>query len=155
MNEAAGLDVGEAGEANEDVLEAYQAGDCGWIVTHSRFTFEDGSSVANRVVNVVVRDPVTAGDVAKDEHPRLGQGSGMKLASALALNVRRGRREPTPLLAGAAELRDREPVALSDDLAARDLGLVGHQRLELLVVDPGADELARLLALLAGLEETE
>jgi hypothetical protein len=26
-------------------------------VTHSHFTFEDGSSVANRVVNVVVRDP--------------------------------------------------------------------------------------------------
>jgi hypothetical protein len=30
-------------------------------VTHSRFTFEDGSSVANRVVNVVVRDPEDGG----------------------------------------------------------------------------------------------
>ena len=62
MNEAAGLDIGEAGEAaageaDEDVFEAYQAGDAGWIVTHSRFTFDDGSWIANRVVNVVVRDP--------------------------------------------------------------------------------------------------
>jgi len=61
MNEVAGLDIDEAGEADEDVLEAYQAGDSGWIVTHSRFTFEDGSSVANRVVNVVVRDPEDGG----------------------------------------------------------------------------------------------
>lgn len=57
MNEAAGVDIGEPGEAEEDVFEAYQAGDVGWIVTHGRFTFEDGSWVANRVVNVVVRDP--------------------------------------------------------------------------------------------------
>lgn len=57
MNEAAGLDVGEVGDADEDELEAYQAGDAGWIVTHGRFTFEDGSWVANRVVNLVVRDP--------------------------------------------------------------------------------------------------
>jgi hypothetical protein len=56
MSEAAGLDS-EPGDANEDVFEAYQAGDAGWIVTHSRFTFEDGSSVANRVVNVLARDP--------------------------------------------------------------------------------------------------
>lgn len=61
MNEAAGLDTGEAGEADEDVIEAYQAGDSGWIVTHGRFTFEDGSSVANRVVNVVARDPDDGG----------------------------------------------------------------------------------------------
>jgi hypothetical protein len=38
-------------------VEAYEAGDAGWIVTHGRFTFEDGSWVPNRVVNVVVRDP--------------------------------------------------------------------------------------------------
>jgi hypothetical protein len=56
MNEAAGLDIGEPGEAEEDVFEAYEAGDVGWIITHGRFTFEDGSSVANRVVNIVVRD---------------------------------------------------------------------------------------------------
>jgi hypothetical protein len=56
MNEAAGLDIGESGEADEDVFEAYEAGDVGWIITHGRFTFEDGSSVANRVVNIVVRD---------------------------------------------------------------------------------------------------
>jgi hypothetical protein len=61
MNEAAGLDVGETGEAEEDVFEAYQAGDAGWIVTHGRFTFEDGSWVANRVVNLVVRDPDDGG----------------------------------------------------------------------------------------------
>jgi hypothetical protein len=61
MNAAAGLDVGEAGEPDEDVFEAYQAGDCGWIVTHGRFTFEDGSTVENRVVNVLVRDPDDGG----------------------------------------------------------------------------------------------
>jgi hypothetical protein len=61
MNEASGLDLDGPGEADEDVLEAYQAGDAGWIVTHSHFTFEDGSSVANRVVNVVVRDPEDGG----------------------------------------------------------------------------------------------
>jgi hypothetical protein len=43
------------------VFEAYQAGDCGWIVTHGRFTFEDGSTVENRVVNVLVRDPEDGG----------------------------------------------------------------------------------------------
>jgi hypothetical protein len=61
MNEAAGLDIAEADEAAEDVLEAYQAGDAGWIVTHGRLTFEDGSSVANRVVNVLVRYPDDGG----------------------------------------------------------------------------------------------
>lgn len=61
MNEAAGLDIGETGEAADDVFEAYQAGDAGWIVTHGRFTFDDGSWVANRVVNVVVRDPDDGG----------------------------------------------------------------------------------------------
>ena len=57
MNEAAGLDVAAPEEGEEDVVEAYQAGDVGWIVTHGRFTFEDGSWTANRVVSVVVRDP--------------------------------------------------------------------------------------------------
>jgi hypothetical protein len=61
MNDAAGLEIDETGEADEDVFEAYQAGDAGWIVTHGRFTFEDGSSVANRVVNVLVRDPDDGG----------------------------------------------------------------------------------------------
>ena len=42
MNEAAGLDVAAPEEGEEDVVEAYQAGDVGWIVTHGRFTFEDG-----------------------------------------------------------------------------------------------------------------
>ena len=46
------------------------------------------------------------------------------------------------------ELRDRDAVAVSDDLAARDLGLVRDHRLELLVADPGRDDARRLLALL-------
>ena len=61
MNDAAGLDIIETSEADEDVVEAYQAGDAGWIVTHGRFTFDDGSWVANRVVSVVVRDPEDGG----------------------------------------------------------------------------------------------
>src|SRR4029078_8760214 len=64
-------------------------------------------------------------------------------------------RQADPSLPPAVELRDRELFALSDDLAARDLGLVGHQRLELLIADPGVDELARLVALLTGLKEAE
>lgn len=44
-------------EEEEDLVEAYEAGDAGWIVTHGRFTFEDGTWVPNRVVNVLVRDP--------------------------------------------------------------------------------------------------
>jgi hypothetical protein len=38
-------------------VEAYEAGDAGWIVTHGRFTFDDGSWAPNRIVNVLVRDP--------------------------------------------------------------------------------------------------
>src|SRR5687768_8817470 len=52
-------------------------------------------------------------------------------------------------------LRDRDAVAVSDDLAARDLGLVRDHRLELLVADPRRDDTRRLLALLGCLEETE
>ena len=63
MNQAAGLAIAatDEGRGDEDVIEAYQAGDAGWIVTHGRFTFEDGSWVANRIVNVVVRDPEDGG----------------------------------------------------------------------------------------------
>ncbi|HST15571.1 MAG TPA: hypothetical protein VLJ44_12055 [Gaiellaceae bacterium] len=57
MNEAAGLDIAQSDEEDHDLIEAYQAGEAGWIVTHGRFTFEDGSWTANRVINVVVRDP--------------------------------------------------------------------------------------------------
>jgi hypothetical protein len=57
MSEAAGLPLAAEGGDEDDVLEAYQAGDAGWIVTHGRFTFEGGSWAANRVVSVVVRDP--------------------------------------------------------------------------------------------------
>jgi hypothetical protein len=62
MNETAGLDIAAPEDGGEeDVVEAYQAGDVGWIVTHGRFTFEDGSWTANRVVSVVVRDPEGGG----------------------------------------------------------------------------------------------
>lgn len=63
MNEAAGLEIAAPDERHddEDVIEAYQAGDAGWIVTHGRFTFDDGSWVANRIVSVVVRDPDDGG----------------------------------------------------------------------------------------------
>ena len=60
MNDAASLDIGKTEDA-EDEVEAYEAGDTGWIVTHSRFTFEDGSWAANRVISVVVRDPDDGG----------------------------------------------------------------------------------------------
>ena len=56
LNEAAGLDIAATDGGDQDVVEAYRAGDTGWIVTHGRFTFEDGSWAANRIVTVVVRD---------------------------------------------------------------------------------------------------
>ena len=52
-------------------------------------------------------------------------------------------------------VRDDDAVAVSDDLAAGDLRLVGDDRLEFLLADPVRDELCRLLALLGRLEETE
>lgn len=52
-----GVDAGDEDVEFEDEIEAYEAGDTGWIVTHGRFVLDDGSSVGNRVVNVVVRDP--------------------------------------------------------------------------------------------------
>jgi hypothetical protein len=59
MNATIGLALAAAEDdaGVEDVFEAYRAGDAGWIVTHGRFTFDDGTWVANRVVSVVVRDP--------------------------------------------------------------------------------------------------
>jgi hypothetical protein len=54
------------------------------------------------------------------------------------------------------ELRgNQNAVAVSNDLAARDLGLVGENRVELLLADPGGDEFRRLHTLLRRLEETE
>lgn len=63
MNEAAGLAITapDDGHDDDEVIEAYRAGDAGWIITHGRFTFEDGSWVANRVVNIVIRDPDDGG----------------------------------------------------------------------------------------------
>ena len=48
-----------------------------------------------------------------------------------------------------------DAVAVSDNLAARDLRSGGKDGVELLVLDPRGDDLGRLLALLGGLEETE
>src|SRR5688500_4183921 len=70
----------------------------------------------------------------------------------------RGRARPEsspPVECDLVELRDRDAVAVSDDFAARDLGLVRDHRLELLVADPRRDDTRRLLALLGCLEETE
>jgi len=50
---------------------------------------------------------------------------------------------------------DQDAVAVSEDLAARGLGLVGDHRVELLVANPAGNELRRLLALLRRLEEAE
>jgi hypothetical protein len=60
-NEPAGSSVATMNEEDEEVVEAYEAGDAGWIVSHGRFTYEDGSWAPNRVVNVVVRDPDDGG----------------------------------------------------------------------------------------------
>jgi hypothetical protein len=71
---------------------------------------------------------------------------------------RRGAWQARPLSSrcGEVELRgDQNAVAVSDDLAARDLGLVGDHRVQLLVANPAGDDLRRLLALLRSLEEAE
>jgi hypothetical protein len=55
MKTAEGLAL-DAEEPEGDFVEAYEAGDAGWIVTHDRHTLDDGSWVAHRNVTVVVRD---------------------------------------------------------------------------------------------------
>lgn len=62
MHEASGLDIAEdPADDTEDVMEGYEAGGVGWVVTHGRFTFEDGSSTASRIVSIFVRDPEDGG----------------------------------------------------------------------------------------------
>ena len=63
MHKTSGLDIvaPEANAVPDDVMEGYVAGDVGWVVTHGRFTFEDGSWTANRIVSVLVRDPEDGG----------------------------------------------------------------------------------------------
>jgi hypothetical protein len=56
MDAAAGLSLADVEEPDADAVEAYEAGDAGWIVTHERFTLDDGSWAANRIVTVAVRD---------------------------------------------------------------------------------------------------
>ena len=68
------------------------------------------------------------------------------LASAFG-SVEPGTRRTGPP-ANVSRLVDRDAVAMSDDLAARDLGRVGNHRLELLVADPCRDDIRGLLALL-------
>src|SRR6266536_2635883 len=53
------------------------------------------------------------------------------------------------------ELRGSDAVALSNDLAARDLRRVGNRRAEVLVGDPLRDDLRGLFALRRSLEETK
>jgi SnoaL-like domain len=57
LNTPETLAVADAEEPEGDTVEAYEAGDTGWIVTHDRHTLDDGSWVAHRNVTVVVRDP--------------------------------------------------------------------------------------------------
>lgn len=56
LNSAEGLNLADVEEPEDSAVEAYESGDAGWIVTHDRFTLDDGSWAANRVVTVVVRD---------------------------------------------------------------------------------------------------
>ena len=56
MKTAKGLAVADAEEPDGCTVEAYEAGDAGWIVTHDRHTLDDGSWAAHRNVTVVVRD---------------------------------------------------------------------------------------------------
>jgi hypothetical protein len=56
MNEDAGPGDDATDADDEEIVEAYEAGDVGWIVTHGRFTYDDGTWAANRVVQIVVRD---------------------------------------------------------------------------------------------------
>src|SRR5581483_8315390 len=56
MNAAEGLALADVEEPDADAVEAYEAGDAGWIVTHDRFTLDDSSWATNRIVTVVVRD---------------------------------------------------------------------------------------------------
>jgi len=43
VNSAGGLDFAAVEDPADDAVEAYEAGDAGWIVTHDRFTLDDGS----------------------------------------------------------------------------------------------------------------
>ncbi len=62
MHASEGLDIAAPEDAGvEDVMEGYVAGDVGWVVTHGRFTFEDGSWAGNRIISVAVRDPEDGG----------------------------------------------------------------------------------------------
>jgi hypothetical protein len=61
LNDAGGLVLADTEEIEDGTVEAYEAGDAGWIVTLDKFTLDDGSWVANRVVSVVVRDPEGGG----------------------------------------------------------------------------------------------
>lgn len=54
INEEVGIDADY--EDPEQRVEAFEAGDAGWIVTHSAFRFTDGSKVPVRSITVLARD---------------------------------------------------------------------------------------------------
>ena len=56
MKTAEGVPVADAEDPEGHTVDAYEAGDAGWIVTHDRHTLDDGSWAAHRNVTVVVRD---------------------------------------------------------------------------------------------------
>jgi SnoaL-like domain len=56
LETAEGLAAADADEPGGQIVDAYEAGDAGWIVTHDRHTLDDGSWAAHRNVTVVVRD---------------------------------------------------------------------------------------------------
>jgi hypothetical protein len=56
MNETVGIADEEEPERR---VEAYEAGNTGWIVTHSSFLLSDGSRVPIRSVSILIRDDDT------------------------------------------------------------------------------------------------
>jgi hypothetical protein len=53
MNEDAGI---TDDEVEDERVEAFEAGDAGWIVLHGSFQFADGSRVPTRSISVLARD---------------------------------------------------------------------------------------------------
>src|SRR4029453_6319944 len=118
---------------------------------------------------LVERDPCPGHRRSPGRVRRSAPGSRRhRLPRLLCLLLRRCRRSAQPprverprlsqglsLTPSSVELRDGDAVALSNDLAARDLRLVGNRLGEVLVGDPLRDELRGLGVLLGRLEETE
>src|SRR3990170_6281804 len=101
--------------------------------------------------------PATASSARSVSSIRLSRVWSRRSSSQRGSARRSSRRfSPTsPRSRAARSLLTVNAVTVSNDLAARDLGLVGENRLELLLADPRCDELRRLHTLLRRLEETE